>query len=84
MLNKTIYTKTIEAPAGKLIKNETKIPIIKQMIEIKQLITINPLKLFVNFFAIIAGNTIKLEIKSVPIILIPNTTTNAVIKAIKN
>lgn len=42
------------------------------------------LKLFVNFLAIIAGKTIKLEINNVPIILIPNTTTIAVINEIKN
>ena len=42
------------------------------------------LKLFVNFLAIIAGNTIRLDISSVPIILIPSTTTIAVISDIKN
>ena len=42
------------------------------------------LKLFVNFLAIIAGNTIKLDISKVPIILIPSTTTIAVISDIKN
>ena len=44
----------------------------------------NPLKLLVIFFAIIQGNTIKLDIIKVPIILIPRTTTKAVIRAIKN
>ena len=42
------------------------------------------LKLFVNFLAIIAVNTIRLDISSVPIILIPSTTTIAVISDIKN
>lgn len=79
-----MYTKTIPAPVGIFKKNDTKIPIKKQTTDVKTDITTKPLKLVVNFFDIIAGNTIKLEISKVPIILIPTTTTNAVINAIKN
>lgn len=80
----TIYTATIHAPVGKFKKNDINIPNIKHIIEINtESITIL-LKLFVNFLAIIAGNTIKLDINNVPIILIPNTTTIAVINDIKN
>lgn len=79
-----MYTKTIPAPVGIFKKNDTNIPIKKQSTDVSTDITTNPLKLVVNFLAIIAGNTIKLEISNVPIILIPTTTTNAVIKAIRN
>ena len=65
-------------------KKDVKIPIVKQIIDVITDITTNPLKLVVNFLAIIAGKTIKLDINIVPIILIPTTTTNAVINAIKN
>ena len=79
-----MYTNTIPAPVGIFKKNDTNIPIKKHITDVKTDITTNPLKLVVNFFAIIAGNTIKLDINNVPIILIPTTTTNAVINAIKN
>ena len=65
-------------------KYDANTPIIKHTTEIITDDITSPLKLFVSFLAIIHGNTIKLEIKSVPIILIPTTTTNAVIRAIKN
>lgn len=74
----------MHAPVGKFIKYEINIPKIKQIIEIKTESTTIFLKLLVNFLAIIAGKTIKLEISKVPIILIPNTTTIAVINEIKN
>ena len=84
MLRATIYTATIHAPVGKFKKNDIKIPNMKHTTDVNtDNITIF-LKLFVNLLAIIAGNTIKLDIKSVPIILIPKTTTIAVIKEIKN
>lgn len=56
----------------------------KQIIDVITDTHAKPLKLFVSFLAITAGNTIRLEIKRVPIILIPKTTTNAVIRAIRN
>lgn len=84
IINNTKYTKTIPAPVGIFKKKEINIPIIKQIIEIITEQITNPLKLFVNFLDITAGNIIKLEISNVPIILIPTTTTNAVISAIKN
>ena len=79
-----IYTNTIPAPVGIFKKNDVNIPIIKHTTEVSILITTKPLKLVVNFLAIIAGKTIKLDISIVPIILIPTTTTNAVNSAIKN
>lgn len=82
--NAIIYTATIHAPVGRFKKNDISSPNMKHIIDIKiDNITIL-LKLFVNFLDIIAGNTIKLDISSVPIILIPNTTTIAVIRDIKN
>ena len=72
------------APVGKFIKKLNSIPNIKHIIDIIPEIIINSLKLFVNPLAIIAGNTIKLEINNVPIILIPNTTINAVKNDIRN
>ena len=84
IINNIKYTKTIPAPVGIFKKKEVNIPIIKQIIEIITEQITNPLKLFVNFLDITAGNIIKLEISNVPIILIPTTTTNAVISAIKN
>ena len=78
------YTNTIPAPVGIFKKNDAKIPIKKHIIDVKADIITNPLKLVVNFFAIIAGKIIKLEINIVPIILIPTTTTKAVKSAIKN
>mgnify|MGYP003415761230 CR=1 FL=1 len=74
----------MHAPVGKFKKNENSIPNIKHITDIKTESITMFLKLFVNFLAIIAGKTIKLEIKSVPIILIPTTTTIAVINEIKN
>ena len=79
-----IYTNTIPAPVGILRKNDTNNPTKKQVILVIVDIITNPLKLVVNFFAMIAGNTIRLDIKSVPIIRIPTTTTKAVRSAIKN
>lgn len=78
------YTPTIQAPVGKFKKKENNNPNIKQITDISTESTTNPLKLFVNFLAIIAGKTIKLEISKVPIIRIPSTTTTAVINEIKN
>ena len=56
----------------------------KHTIDVITDIITNPLKLVVNFFEITAGNTIKLEINNVPIILIPRTTTKAVNIEINN
>ncbi len=72
------------APVGKFNNDEITNPNKKHKIEIITDITAIPLNECVNFLAIIAGNTIKLEISNVPIILIPITTTNAVNNAIKN
>ena len=72
------------APVGKFNKDEITSPNKKHKVEIRTDITAIPLNECVSFLAIIAGNTIKLEINNVPIILIPITTTNAVNKAIKN
>ena len=72
------------APVGKFNKDEITNPNKKHKIEIATDITAIPLNECVIFLAIIAGNTIKLEISNVPIILIPITTTNAVKNAIKN
>ena len=60
------------------------IPTKKQNTEMIADVIISPLKLFVIFLAVIAGKIIKLEIKSVPIILMPKTTVKAVKKAITN
>ena len=80
----TTYTATMHAPVGKFTKNENNNPNKKHVTDIiTEHITIF-LKLLVIFLAIIAGNTIKLDIKSVPIILIPRTTTTAVINDIRN
>ena len=68
------------APVGKLKKKLINIPNIKHITDIIPDITISSLKLFVSPLAMIAGKIIRLEIRSVPIILIPNTT----IKAAKN
>ena len=68
------------APVGKLKKKLINIPNIKHITDIIPDITISSLKLFVSPLAMIAGKIIRLEIRSVPIILIPNTT----IKAVKN
>lgn len=74
----------MQAPVGKFNINDNITPTIKHITDnIADKITI-PLKLFVSFLAMIAGKTIKLEINSVPINLIPKTTTKAVIREIKN
>ena len=60
------------------------IPTKKQNTEITAEAIMRDLKLLVIFLAVIAGKIIKLEIKSVPIILMPKTTVKAVKKAITN
>ena len=72
------------APVGKFKTDDITNPNKKHKIEIATDITAIPLNEYVSFLAIIAGNTIKLEISKVPIILIPITTTSAVNNAIKN
>lgn len=79
-----MYTVTILAPVGKFKKKLTNMPKIKHIIDIIPDIIISSLKLFDNPFAITAGNIIKLDINSVPIILMPNTIINAVRKEIRN
>lgn len=74
----------MHAPVGRFKKKENSIPNIKHITDISTDSITMFLKLFVNFLAIIAGKTIRLEISSVPIILIPKTTTIAVISEIKN
>lgn len=78
IMNNNIYTITILAPVGRFKKKDTNNPNIKHIIDTVQESIINPLKLFVNFFDIIAGKIIKLDINKVPIILIPNTATKPV------
>lgn len=82
--NTPIYTITILAPVGKFNNDEITNPNKKHKIDIITDIIAISLKKCVNFLAIIAGKTIKLEISNVPIILIPITTTKAVNNAIKN
>ena len=84
MASNIIYTNTILAPVGRFMKKLSNIPNIKHTTDIIPDIMISSLKLPVSPFAIIAGKTIKLDIKSVPIILIPRTTINAVRNEIKN
>ena len=79
-----IYTITILAPVGKFNNEETIKPNKKHSIDIITDRTDIPLNECVNFLAITAGNTIRLDINNVPIILIPITTTTAVNNAIKN
>lgn len=75
---------TTLAPVGRLMTNDKIMPTKKQNTEIIEDAIMRPLKLFVIFLAVIAGKMIRLEIKSVPIILIPKTTVKAVKKAITN
>ena len=72
------------APVGRLIMKDKIIPTKKQNTEITADAIMRDLKLLVIFLAVIAGKIIKLEIKSVPIILMPKTTVKAVKKAITN
>ena len=72
------------APVGKLKRKEISKPQIKQKIEKKADEITRYLKLLTNFLAINAGKIIRLEIKSVPIILMPMTTVSAVRNEIKN
>ena len=80
----TILTRTMPAPVGRLKRKEISIPHMKQKIEKNAERVTRYLKLRTNFLAIMAGKIIKLEIKSVPIILMPMTTVSAVRKEIKN
>ena len=80
----TTLTRTIPAPVGRLNRNEIRIPKIKQKIEKNADKITRYLKLLTNFFAIKAGKIIRLEFKSVPIILMPITIVIAVRKEIKN
>ena len=82
--NTPIYTITILAPVGKFKRDDIISPNKKHNIEIIIDIIDIPLNDDVNFLAITAGKTIKLDINKVPIILIPITTTIAVNNAIKN
>lgn len=74
----------MQAPVGKFNINDSITPTIKHITDNTADKATIPLKLFVNFLAIIAGKTIKLEMSKVPINLIPKTTTKAVIREIKN
>ncbi len=76
--------RTTLAPVGRFTEKDKIIPTKKQNTEIIEDIIIRPLKLFVIFLAVMAGKIIKLEIKRVPIILMPKTTVKAVKRAITN
>ena len=80
--NKT-FAATIEAPVGILQTNDNNIPKMKQITDIAADDITRDLKLLAIFFAMNAGNIIKLEISKVPIILIPTTTVRAVKNDIK-
>lgn len=75
---------TILAPVGIDAKKDNIVPNKKHKVEIIALKITSDLKLFVILLDIIAGNTIKLDIIKVPTILIPITTTKAVIIEIRN
>ena len=79
-----ILTITTLAPVGRFMAKDKHIPIKKQITEMIAEANIRPLKLLTIFLAVIAGKIIRLEIKRVPIILIPKTTVKAVKKAITN
>lgn len=76
----SILAATIEAPVGILKIKDSSIPIMKQIADIIADNTTRDLKLLESFFAVKAGNIMRLEISKVPIILMPITT----VKAVKN
>ena len=73
-----MFVKIIPAPVGMLNINEIINPAKNAKIEITPEIIINALNPDAKFFALTAGKIITPDIKSVPIIRIPETTINAV------
>jgi len=73
MKNITMFVATTVAPAGVENINETIIPIIKHKTAITAENTHTFLKLLNTLIAVRAGNIIRAEIRSVPIIRIPST-----------
>ena len=79
-----MFASTMLAPVGMLKQKDITIPLTKQNTAIKADNIINALKLFTIFFALTAGNIIRLEISRVPIMRMPKTTVIAVKNEIKN
>ncbi len=77
-----IFAITMLAPVGSEKAKDSIRPSISPSIDIIAETITNDLKLLVIFRDIIAGNTIRLDIIKVPIILIPITTIRAVIRDI--
>ena len=79
-----ILTRTILAPVGRLILKDKIIPKKKHTIDKTTDVHTTALKLPTSFPAVTAGKIIRLEIRRLPIILIPNTTARAVKRAMIN
>lgn len=78
-----MFAITMLAPVGVFKENEIIMPKIKQIDEIITEKNTRDLKFLDIFFAIKAGNIVKLDIKRVPTTRIPVTTVRAVINDIK-
>ena len=83
-INIAVFESITPAPAGILKMNETINPAVNATNDITPEIIIRVLKRDAKFFAVTAGRIITPEIKRVPVILIPETTTRAVKTEITN
>ena len=72
------------APVGRFQTKDRASPAAKQISEMQADVTTSARKLLTSLRAVTAGRMIRLDIRSVPIILMPSTTVRAVRKEIRN